>query len=45
MLEVFFKHDLNTDFRFVADACSELNLRQANYLPSIFYLKFQFYTQ
>ncbi len=28
---------------FVADACSELNLRQANYLSSIFYLKF--YTQ
>ncbi len=26
-------------------ACSELNLRQANYLSSIFYLKFRFYTQ
>ncbi len=32
-------------FRFVVDACSELNLRQANYLSSIFYLKFRFYTQ
>ncbi len=31
-------------FRFVVDACSELNLRQANYLSSIFYLKFRFYT-
>ncbi len=32
-------------FRFVVDACSELNLRQANCLSSIFYLKFRFYTQ
>ncbi len=32
-------------FRFVVDACSELNLRQANCLTSIFYLKFRFYTQ
>ncbi len=31
-------------FRFVADACSEMNLRQANYSSSIFYLKFRFYT-
>ncbi len=32
-------------FRFVVDACSELNLRQANCLSSIFYLKFRFDTQ
>ncbi len=32
-------------FRFVVGACSELNLRQANCLSSIFYLKFRFYTQ
>ncbi len=34
---------LLSHFRFVADACSELNLRQANYLSSIFYLKFRFF--
>ncbi len=40
------RHGKHADhFRFVVDVCSELNLRQANYLSSIFYLKFRFYTQ
>ncbi len=38
-------YDIHLNFRFDVDACSELNLRQANYLSSTFYLKFRFYTQ
>ncbi len=30
----------NFRFRFFADACSDFELRQVNYLSSIFYLKF-----
>ncbi len=41
----FFYTAKSNHFLLVADASSEFELRQVNYLSSIFYLKFRFYTQ